>query len=154
MRRIAIAIVTVAMAGGFMGLGAASASESPRSGALHVTKVCLDYHGNPDEYCTITSSNIEAIQVGSKVFYATPPSANGTLDSDIVVTHGRGSQLYGHVTLNAATMLITFAGGTGQFRHFSGRADVTVTDPGTPSELWYWDGQYTFGSSRQGSTDD
>jgi len=39
--------------------------------------------------------------------------------------------LFGHVTLNATTMIITFSGGTGQLSTFSGSADVGVTDAGT-----------------------
>jgi hypothetical protein len=48
-----------------------SLSESfPRSGVLHVTKQCLEYTGLPGGFCTITASDLEQIEVGSKVIYA------------------------------------------------------------------------------------
>ena len=45
---------------------------SPRSGVLHATKACPDYHGNAGDFCSITSSNVAMIEPGSKVFYAKP----------------------------------------------------------------------------------
>lgn len=143
MKRIATIVSVVAVAGGLMGISPATAS--PRAGELQISKECSEYRGAAGEFCTITSSNVKAIKVGAKVVYLQPLNADGTVDSDIVVTNGRGSDLYGHVTLNATTMAITFSGGTGQFVHFSGSAVVTVTDAGTASELWHWDGSYTFG---------
>src|SRR5438309_9744355 len=45
---------------------ASSSSESSsRSGALHVTKECSEYHGLAGEHCTITSSSLKQIEVGS-----------------------------------------------------------------------------------------
>ncbi|MET0216099.1 MAG: hypothetical protein ABW292_24025, partial [Vicinamibacterales bacterium] len=46
-----------------------AATSFPRSGALHVTKECRDYHGQAGDICTITSSNLDAIEVGSTVVY-------------------------------------------------------------------------------------
>ena len=46
-----------------------SAASTKRSGALHVTKECGDYHGAAGEFCTITSSNIPAIKPGMRVVY-------------------------------------------------------------------------------------
>lgn len=42
----------------------------PRSGDLHVTKECSEDKGLAGDFCTITSSNLEGIEVGSKVVYA------------------------------------------------------------------------------------
>src|SRR5436305_2538484 len=42
---------------------------SQRSGSLNVTKNCSAYHGLPGEYCTITSSSMQEIPVGSLVVY-------------------------------------------------------------------------------------
>lgn len=144
MKRFVTLLTAAVVAGGLVGLSPASAS--PRTGALHVSKECSQYRGAAGDFCTITASNIDAIQVGARVIYALPLNADGSLDSDVVVTDGRGSKLFGHVTLNATTMIITFSGGTGRFSHFSGSADVTVADAGTLNELWHWDGQYRFGS--------
>jgi hypothetical protein len=132
----------------------AAASPGPsatRSGAMHVSKECSQYTGAAGSFCTITASNVPAIKVGAKVVYLSAANPDGTLDSDIVVRNGHGNRLFGHVWLNATTMTIRFHGGTGVFRHFRGHVAVSVTDAGTPNELWHWDGWYTFGSCRHGS---
>ncbi len=126
-------------------LGTASAS-SPRSGEFHVTKVCAGtYFGNAGDYCTITWSNLNAIDAGAKVIYTSAAGAT-SLNSDIVLYDGPGNSAFGHVTLDFATLTgaITFSGGTGQFEHFHASAAVTVTDPGLSTELWHWDGTYSF----------
>jgi hypothetical protein len=150
-KRIVILVSTAVLAGGLLGISPASAS--PRAGELHVTKECSQYHGKVGEFCTITSSNIEAIKVGARVVYLQAMSADGSLDSDVVISRGHGSKLFGHVTLNATTMTITFSGGTGPFTRFAGKAAVSVTDPGTAKELWHWDGVYQFGSGAPASDD-
>ena len=115
---------------------------SPRSGALHATKECSQYNGQAGSFCTITSSNLNAIDVGSKVIYAQPAGAAG-LDSDVVLYTGPGNSAFGHVTLSFATLsgVVTFSGGTGQFSGFE--ASVIVTYNPT-TNLWYWDGTYSF----------
>ena len=62
--------------------GAPSLSASPRSGELHVTKECGDYLGNAGDFCTITSSNVKAIEVGCAGGRAGPHKAHS-------VNHGR-----------------------------------------------------------------
>ena len=119
------------------------ASAIPRSGALHATKECSQYSGQGGSFCTITSSNLKAIDAGSKVIYAQPAGA-ADLDTDLVLYTGPGNSAFGHVTLWFATLsgVVTFSGGTGQFRDFHARVDVTY-DPG--SNGWHWDGTYRFG---------
>src|SRR6266550_1368028 len=56
-------------------VGAATVAPSlsasfPRSGNLHVTKECSQYTGLAGGFCTITSSNLKQIAVGSRVVYA------------------------------------------------------------------------------------
>jgi hypothetical protein len=122
----------------------------PRSGALHVTKKCPapGFTGQAGDFCTITSSNLEAIEVGSRVVYAqaadflsSPPS----LDSDIVLDlPGPGNNTaFGHCHLNFQTGLgvCTFSGGTGKFTHFD--ASVNVSPP-TDGVNWHWTGTYSF----------
>ena len=118
-------------------------AESPRAGVLHVTKECSQYNGQPGGLCTITSSNINAIKVGSKVVYASGPAA-GVLDTDITVVRDGNSVAYGHVTLYFATHtgIVTLRGGTGEFPGFS--ATAVVTKPGQ----WAWDGTYSFSPPR------
>ena len=126
--------------------GAPSLSASPRSGELHVTKECGDYLGNAGDFCTITSSNVKAIEVGSRVVYAQAIGAT-SLDSDVVLdTPGPGNnKAFGHCALDLTTGLglCTFSGGTGKFTSFSATAHVlppTMEDPVN----WHWDGTYSF----------
>src|SRR5512135_3197099 len=64
----------------------AVSAASPRSGDLHITKECSQYTGAAGDFCTITSSNINAIKVGSRVVYAQAADfASMTLDTDITV---------------------------------------------------------------------
>lgn len=122
-------------------------SESfPRSGELHVTKECTEYTRLAGGFCTITSSNIEQIEVGSKVIYTSDAGPTGS-DTDLVLNPpGPGNNAaFGHVVLAFAAGLgsITFSGGTGKFTHFS--ASAVVTRIGAPAlKTWSWDGTYSF----------
>ena len=127
----------------------ASLSASPRSGALHVLKDCTNggedpYTGQAGDHCTISSSNIKAIEVGSKVFYTQAAGAT-SLSSDIVLdVPGPGNnKAFGHCELNLLTGLglCTFSGGTGKFAGFSGTANATQPTDGVN---WHWDGTYSF----------
>lgn len=114
-------------------------------GEIHVTKDCSAYTGAAGGYCTVTSSNLAAIRVGSKIFYdqaaGTPP---GLLDSDIILDAGTGNRAIGHCTLDLGTNrgLCTFSGGTGQFAGFRARVDVSLASGSAGS--YRWDGTYSF----------
>jgi hypothetical protein len=120
---------------------AATNASSPRRGALHVTKECSEYTGQADSWCTITSSNLKAIKVGSRVVYlqAAGPTS---LDSDIVLVVGRGNYALGHVTLDFTTGTgeVTIWGGIGHFQDFDATATVSHLD----GVNWAWDGKYHF----------
>jgi hypothetical protein len=128
---------------------AASARPAPRAAAaakhrhaLHLTKECSAYTGLADQHCTITSSNIRAIPVGSRVVYL--EGANGTsLASDIVVVVGRGQYALGHVTVDlaAGTGRVTLTGGAGRFRSFHARAAISPLGGAD----FAWDGTYRSG---------
>ncbi len=123
-----------------------AAASFPRSGALHVTKECSVWTGQAGDFCTITSSNLQEIEVGSKVFYARAADFTTlSLDSDVVLDPpGPGDNTAsGHCRLNLATGngLCTFSGGTGKFTHFA--ASVNVSPP-TDGVNWHWDGTYSF----------
>jgi hypothetical protein len=126
--------------------GTLASSVSPRSGELHVTKACdKTYNFQAGDFCTITSSNVDAIEVGSKVFYASAANlATLTLDSDVVLNPPEpGNNLaFGHCHLDLATGigLCTFSGGTGKFTQFHARADVSPLG----GLNFAWDGTYSF----------
>lgn len=113
----------------------------PRSGELHLSKECSEYKGAAGDFCTITSSNIDEIVVGSKVIYA-EAAGEGTLDTDIVLDAGSGNTALGHVVLDLAADkgVVTFSGGTGSLAGFEGHADVTAD----ADQLWHWEGSYSF----------
>ena len=121
-------------------------SASPRSGDLHVTKECGDYTGLAGQFCTITSSNVQAIEVGSRVIYQQPAGA-ASLDSDVVLDPpGPGNnKAFGHCALDFATGLglCTFSGGTGMFTSFSANAHVSPPTREDPVN-WHWNGTYSF----------
>ncbi len=125
------------------GNSAASLSAAaPRSGALHVTKDCSTYTGQAGDICTITSSNVKAIEVGSRVIYASA-AVGVSLDTDVRLDlPGPGNNsASGHCTLSLATGVgvCTFSGGTGKFRWFE--ASAAVSNVGGPN--FAWDGTYS-----------
>jgi hypothetical protein len=116
---------------------------SPRSGALHVTKECSEYTRLAGSFCTITSSNLKQIPVGTKVVY-TLASGPSILDTDVTLQPPKPghSVAFGHVVLNLVTAkgVVTLSGGTGKFKSIHARADVTHLT----GKNWAWDGTYTF----------
>jgi hypothetical protein len=139
-------LLAVVMVGAF----ATAGSASPRSGQLHVTKECSKFSGLPGGFCTITGSNINAIDPGMKVVYTNPAVANGVLSSDLYVDGPGNNDAYGHVDLNVDPKSpaplysgpLTLSGGTGRFSGFQARVAVTCTLPaGSPCA---WDGPYGF----------
>lgn len=130
------------------GVSGLALSASPRSGDLHVTKECSQYTGLAGGFCTITSSNVKAIEPGTKVIYVLASGAT-LLDTDIVLdTPGPGNnKAFGHCTVDLATFLgvCTFSGGTGKFTGFSATAQVTPPTADDPANF-HWDGTYGFNS--------
>jgi len=112
-----------------------------RSGSLDVAKECSEYKGLAGDHCTITVSNVDAIDPGARVVYASAAGA-GSLDSDIVLEAGPGNSATGHVLLDlgAGTGTITFSGGTGKLAGFEAEAAVSADAEG----LWHWNGTYSF----------
>jgi hypothetical protein len=140
-RNLALALA-LAAAGVVATTGSATATK--RSGALHVTKECSQYHGAAGEFCTITSSSINAIRPGMRVFYASAadPIA-GVLDSDLVIDGPGHNAAFGHVVLDLSTLsgVVTLSGGTGRFTHFHA-GPLAVACPAFPA--CSWDGAYDF----------
>jgi hypothetical protein len=116
-----------------------------KKGQLHVTKNCSEYSGAAGSFCTITSSNLAEIKVGTKVFYDQAAGIpTGMLDSNVVLYAGTGDWAVGHCTLDMSTTLglCTFSDGTGDFAGFSARVDVSPP-PRNAVDI-HWDGTYSF----------
>ena len=114
--------------------------------AFHATKDCAGFTGLAGGFCTIRSSNVKALKVGSKIFYL-QEAGKTALDSDTVLYAGPGSVATGHCLLRFKTGvgLCTISDGTGTLAGF--RARVRVTADSSIANLWHWDGTYSF---RQG----
>ena len=102
-------------------------ASSPRSGDFHVTKACPTYTGLAGDHCTVTASDLKAIELGTRFVYLEAVDDNGVLDSDIELDPpGPGhNKAFGHCKLVGEIGLCTFSGGTGKFTHFHGSAAVS-----------------------------
>src|SRR5207245_7631782 len=88
---------------GFSVSAASSQNQAPRATkAFHATKDCSGFTGLVGAFCTIRSSNVKALKVGSKIFYI-QQSGKTALDSDTVIYVGRGTVATGHCLLHFAT---------------------------------------------------
>lgn len=134
-------LLAIVLTGTLAGVSSAATRSAPRSGVLHLTKECSQYTGLADSYCTVTSSNVEAITAGSRVVYLQAAGATA-LDSDIVLVVGPHNYALGHVTLDftTGTGKVTIWGGTGHFSSFHATASVSAL--GGPD--WAWNGTYRF----------
>lgn len=113
-----------------------------RTGTLHLTKECSEYTGQAGSFCTVASSNFDAIPIGSKVVYAQAMTTAGGLDTDIVVNTPSGERVNGHVLLDGATQTgtVRLTGGTGQLTNLS--ADLVVALLTAPT--YRWEGPYSY----------
>jgi hypothetical protein len=140
---LAIGVVLMAVLG-VSALAASSQNQAPRQAKpLHATKDCSGSSGKAGAYCTIRSSNLEAITVGSKIFYFQPDTKTET-NSDMVIYVGPGTVATGHCVLKFKTSLglCTVSDGTGALAGFHMRARVSADK--TVPNLWHWDGTYGF----------
>ncbi len=111
---------------------------------FHLTKTCppSQYQGQIGGYCTVTSSNVAAIGVGTKIFYAQAAGPT-SLDSDIILYAGPGDTATGHCALDFATGLgqCSLSGGTRSLNNIHARVDVSYAG----GYDWAWDGTYRLG---------
>jgi hypothetical protein len=129
---------------GFSGSAASSTNQALRgTKAFHATKDCSGFTGLVGAYCTIRSSNVKALKVGSKIFYV-QVAGKTALDSDTVIYVNRGSVATGHCLLRFATGvgLCTISDGTGTLAGLNLRVRVTASS--SIPKLWHWDGTYSF----------
>lgn len=111
---------------------------------MHLVKDCSHFTGEVPSMCTISSSDLAAIPVGTIVWY-TGPVVNNVyfLSSSVTLDDGNGSTATGYCIFDARasrdqTGLCTFWLGTGKLAGFTAIADVTIDGTG----LFHWDGDY------------
>lgn len=106
---------------------------------LHMTKECPEYTGQAGSFCTITSSNIDAIPAGSKVVYHSA-AGEKTIESDLTITFGDEELVSGHVVFNfeSNTGTLTLTGDSGELTGFNAEIDVTSV-----GDVAHWDGTYS-----------
>jgi hypothetical protein len=121
--------------------GISMLAAAPRSGALHVTKECSGYDGGPGSFCMITDSNVNAIEVDSKILYLQPDQLFTAAGSDVVLIPPGPGNNAAHGNCSLAAGVCTFSGGTGKFTSFQARVDVTANED---FSLWFWNGTYSF----------
>lgn len=122
-------------------VGAHPVKAAGHNGEIHTTKECSQDHGLAGDFCTITSSDLPQIPVGSKVYYdqaANVPTA--MLDSNVLLDAGNSNRAVGRCTLDLTTALglCTFVDGTGDLAGFRARVAVDCTAG------CRWDGTYRF----------
>jgi hypothetical protein len=108
-------LLAVILAGAFAVAGQARPADSSRQhGALHVTKECSPppeggFTGEAGSYCTIKSSNLKPIGVGSKVFYAEAAGAAGlggeAPRQESAESYGRGAEEGAAVEVHGVTLV-------------------------------------------------
>jgi len=114
-----------------------------RARPLHLRKECppSQYQGQIGGYCTVTYSNVAAITVGTKIFYAQAAGPT-SLDSDVILYAGPRNTATGHCALDFATGLgqCSLSGGTGTLDGIRARVDVSYLG----DVNWAWNGTYRF----------
>jgi hypothetical protein len=138
----ATAAVTLA-AFGLSGSAASSRSLAQGTKPFHLTKDCSGDQGVAGDFCTIRSSNVKALKAGSKIFYMQADTKT-ELNSDTAIYAGPGNIAAGHCLLrfSTGTGLCTISDGTGTLAGLHAR--VRVTHDPSISDLWHWDGTYSF----------
>ncbi|HTS73273.1 MAG TPA: hypothetical protein VMG74_06145 [Gaiellaceae bacterium] len=145
-----LVVVAAAFSLAALAISASAASlqnRSPQAAkAFHATKDCSGFTGLAGAFCTIRSSNVKALKVGSKIFYL-QQEGKKALNSDTAIYAGPGNIAVGHCFLRFATGVgrCTISVGTGRLAGFHARVRVTA-DPSI-SKLWHWDGTYGFKKS-------
>ena len=143
---VAAAVFSLAV----LAFSASAASSQSRSRgttkAFHATKDCSGFTGLVGAFCTIRSSNVKAVKVGSKIFYF-QLAGKTAIDSGIAIYAGPGTVAAGHCLLRFATGtgMCTISDGTGALAGFHARVRVTA-DSSIP-KLWHLDGTYGFEQS-------
>jgi hypothetical protein len=149
MRKAPTRVLVVAASLAVVAASVLAVTASAQSGAranhparpLHLTKECppSTMQGQIGDYCTVTSSNVARIPVGTKIFYA-QAAGSTSLDSDVILYTGPRNTATGHCALEFATGVgqCTLSGGTGRLDGIRARVDVSYLG----EYDWAWDGTY------------
>ncbi|MFN0115992.1 MAG: hypothetical protein ACKVPY_15075 [Paracoccaceae bacterium] len=116
-------------------------ADDPAMQPLHLVKECSQWTGQPGDYCSIIKSDLEAIPVGTRIFYYGPLMASVVLSSIIVIDAGGGSTAIGNCSVNntESTGTCSFWAGSGALRGFQALVTLSVDPNGTD---YHWDGSY------------
>jgi hypothetical protein len=142
-----ILVVAAAFSFAALAFSASAANRSHRATQpFHATKDCSGFTGLVGAFCTIRSSNVKALRVGSRLFYLQVASKT-EMNADTVIYAGPGNIAAGHCLLRFATGVgqCTFSDGTGTLSGFHARVHVSA-DSSIP-KLWHLDGTYSFEQS-------
>lgn len=138
---VAVSLLVVAASVLAVTASAQSSRANNRARPFHLTKECppSTMQGQIGDYCTVTSSNVAAIPVGTNIFYAQAAGPT-SLDSDVILYAGPGKTATGHCELEFATGLgeCTLSGGTRTLDGIRARVDVSYLG----GYDWAWDGTY------------
>lgn len=124
-------------------VGAPAAMATSTARPAHLVKECGTMDGIAPTYCTVTTSDVDAIPVGTKVWYLGPVLTNTYfLSSNVRLDDDRRSTATGYCMFESRTAagMCTFWEGTGRLTGFVAILDVTIDDVG----LWHLDGTYYF----------
>ena len=143
MRSIRSLVVLAAAILAINGCAPSPAADEPKP--FQLDKTCA-----PDAGCTIVSSDLDAIPVGTVITYT--PIGDGSIrqqNATFVTENGSASGFcdFNHDGKPLAAQC-TFLSGTGELTGFHLVADVTITgDPSSqdPPAVWHWEGTYWFG---------
>ncbi len=109
---------------------------------LTIGKECSQFTGKIPSFCTITSSNVTAIPVASKVWYYGPVVGSSVfLSSTAIINDGKGNTATGYCQVDNHTGvgLCMFWKGTGKLTGFH----ALIHGSGTFAD-YHWDGTYYF----------
>ena len=142
-KRLGLAVATASVLSLACSMSPVLADDTSRDGTGHLTFDCTEYNGSPGSPCTITSSNIPEIPVGTVVYHI--QAANivpNLLDTSVVYDAGDGNRATGHCLFDfvALSGLCQLTDGTGQLAGFEARFDMSSTAPPT----FHADGPYLF----------
>ena len=126
-----------------VGLGVPAVSATTTAHPIHLVKDCSTHDGVAPTFCTVSASDVDAISVGTKVWYLGPVLTNSYfLSSNVRLDDDRRNTATGYCIFQSKTAvgLCTFWEGTGRLTGFVAIFDITIDEVG----LWHMDGSYYF----------